>query len=113
MGRHVLHDNAAGTDFGSSAYLDVTDNRRGGTDQDTLPDFGVSVSLFLTGTAECHAMQHGDIVLDNGSLADHDTCCVIKHDATANLGGGVNIDTENGAHLVLQIKGQTVAFLAP
>ena len=58
-------------------------------------------------------MENGNIVFDDGGFTDHQAGGMVKHDTTADFGGGVDIDGKNTAQLVLQEERQRVTFLAP
>ena len=109
----ILHDDATSADLGTFAYFDIADNRSVSADQYAFPNLRMTVSRNLTGTAERDAVQNRHVIFHDGRLANDKAGGVVKHYATANRGGRVNVDTENGADLVLQKERQAVPFLGP
>ena len=77
-----------------------------------MPDFGMPVAILLAGTAERHAMQHGNVVLHHRRFADDDVMGVIDHDALADPRARMDIDREDHRHAALQIEGEIPASQA-
>ena len=97
VGWYVFHDDAAGTDLGAFADLNITDNRRVRADQNAAANFRVAIAGVFARTPERDAMEYGDVIFDDGGFADHQSGSMVKHDATADLGGGVDIHGKNTA----------------
>jgi len=51
-------------------------------------------------------VEHGDVVIDDGGLADHDAGGVVQHDAPADAGGRVDVHPEDLGDAGLQVEGQ-------
>jgi len=52
----------------------------------------VTLALVLTRTAESDALIYGAIVSDDGGLANNDSRSVVDKDASADLGGGMDLN---------------------
>ncbi len=71
------------------------------------------VSPDLAGTAEGNLVQHREIVLNHGGLADDHRRRVIEHDALTDPRRGVDVDGELLGDPALQVERQLHALLRP
>src|SRR6266699_3155825 len=73
-----------------------------GADHHPATDFRMAVAVLLAGPPEGDAVEHGNIVLDDGGLADDEAGGVVEEDAPPDPGGGMNVGLERrgGAALV-------------
>ena len=106
----MQHD-AARSDLGTSANLDVAEDAGPGSDHDPLAYLGMSVADMFAGSAESYTVQHRYAITDHRRLTDHDAGSMIDHHAAANGCGGVDIDAKRHRHAVLQMKRQRAAAL--
>src|SRR5262249_30008326 len=90
--RHGFQHDAAGSDLGASANLDVAEHASAGPDHDAFAYLRVAVAGFLAGSAKRHALEHGDAVPDHSGLANHDAGAVVNHDAATELCCWVDVD---------------------
>ena len=58
-------------------------------------------------------MQQRDVVAEHGGFAHHHAGAVVNHNAVAEAGGGVDVDTKHFGGAVLQEIGQCAAALLP
>ena len=58
-------------------------------------------------------MQHREVILDDGGLANDHAGGVVEHDALADLRRGVDVDSENLRDPRLQVQGQSPAITFP
>ena len=92
---HRLQHHTAGTNLGTATNFNIAEHLGTGADHHAFTDLRMTVTMLLTGPAERDVLQDRDIVLDHRGLADDDTRCVVKHDATSDTRRRVNIDTED------------------
>jgi hypothetical protein len=110
---HVFHNNATGAHFGACANFNIADNRRIGTDKYAFPDLWMTITGYFSGASQGNTVENRNIVFNHCGFPDDESGGMVKHDAAADLSGGVDIHRENGADLVLQKEGQGMAFLMP
>ena len=112
MRRNVVEHDTSRTDFGSLPDFDISENLRPGADQDTFANFRVTVTCLLARPAERDFVQHGNVVLNDGRLADHDSRAMIDENAVADAGCRMNVDGKDLRDAVLQEQRQR-ADMAP
>src|SRR5215831_14080879 len=93
--------------------LDIAKNLGARPDHDAVADLRVPVADLVAAAPERHVMQQGDVVIDHRGLADHKACGVIKKNAAADAGGGVNVALEYGRGAALQIIREILTRLGP
>ena len=113
MRRYMLQNDAAGTDFGTFADVDVAKNLRAGADEHATPDLRVAIAAFLTGPAQRNVLQHRDVVADDGGFANDDTCSVVDENPASQARGWVNVDGKDRRATPLQDRRQMLPLLAP
>jgi len=106
---HSRQHNAASTHTAIGAHLDVSQNCGAGPDHDATTNFRMPITLFLASAAQRDAMQHRNVIFDNGGLADHDTCAMVDHHTTANTRCRMNIDAEDFRDTALEMEGHRLA----
>src|SRR6266567_2475079 len=111
--RHRLEHHRAGGNAGAAADLDVAEDFRPGTDHHPAADFRMAVAVLLAGAPEGDAVEHGNIVLDDGGLADDEAGRVIEEDAPPDPGGGMNVGLERRGGAALEIIGEVLAVALP
>ena len=94
MRGNVLQNHARSGDFGAFADFDIAQYFRTGANQHASPHFGMSVAAFFAGSPQCHALQNGNAIVNDGSLANHYAGGVIKQYTFADFCGRVNVYTE-------------------
>src|SRR5947207_953509 len=104
--RHRLeHDRARGN-ARAVADLDVAEDLGAGADEDAIADFRMPVSRLFSGPSERYAVQHGDIILNDGGLPDHEPRRVVDENAAPDASVGVDVALEHGGGTALQIEGK-------
>src|SRR4051812_18165968 len=76
--RHRLHHNGASGDAGTMADLDIAKDARPGSDQHATTDFRMALLILLARATKGHAVQDGDVILDDSGFTAHESCCVIE-----------------------------------
>src|ERR1700674_4484080 len=93
--------------------LDIAQDLGARAYQYSAADFWMAVAGLFPGTAERHAMQHRNVVLDHRSLADHQARGMVEEDAAPDAGIGMNVALEDGGGAALQIEREIHAPFAP
>jgi hypothetical protein len=73
----------------------------------------MTIYRFLSGPAECDFVEHGNVIVNNGGLADDHAGCVIDQNAFSDACGRMNVDGEDLGDAILQIARQRLAVLYP
>ena len=110
---HVLHYHAAGPDLGTFTNFDISNNRGRCANQNILSNLGMTISLFLAGSPERYSMLHRNVIVYNCGFTYDNTGRVVEHDAATDFCRRVDINTENCANLILEVKRKAVPILAP
>src|SRR6476620_6526919 len=91
IGRDGKDDDAACTDIGADAHLDIPEDLRARTDQDAAPYLRMAVAGLLARSAQRHVLENGDIILHDGGFTNDEAAAVIEHDAAPHRSGGVDV----------------------
>ncbi len=111
--RHVLQHDRPRRDARAMADADVAQDLGPCPDQDAVLDLRVAVAVFLAGAAQCHGMQHRDVVADDGGFPDDDGMGMVDHDPLADPGIGMDVDAEGLADPHLDEVGHVAPAGAP
>src|SRR3989338_1499065 len=90
---HVSDDDGVGPDHRVAADGDVPQHFGAGADDDVVADRRVALAALLAGAAQRHPLEEGDVVADDGGLADHDPHPVVDEEAPADHRRGVDLYT--------------------
>ena len=83
-----------------------------GAKHHAVTDFRVTVTDFVTGTAEGHAVQETDVVADDSGFTDDDVCGVVNQKPVTDFGGRMNVHAELAANDALEhLGGEGTTFL--
>ncbi|KAL8136563.1 hypothetical protein V2J09_002564 [Rumex salicifolius] len=91
----------------------VSQDRRAGADKHAVADLGMSIAAGLSSTAEGDMVKNRAVVADNSSLADNDSGSVVKEDAAAECGGGVDVDGEYVGYAGVESERERTALVGP
>src|SRR5215831_15355822 len=111
--RDRLEHDGAGGNARAMTNLDGADDLGAGAEHDTTPDLRVAVAMILAGTAQCHVMQNGDVILDHCGLANHEPGGVIEENAASNRCRWMDVGLEHSGGAALQIVSEISAVLVP
>jgi|SRR5215813_2191554 len=103
---HRFQHDATCPYLGASTNFNVAEDASAGPDHDALTYFRMAVAVHLTGSAESYPLEHGDVVLNDGGLADHDAGAVVDHYAAAESGRRIDVDAKDRCHPALKIERQ-------
>src|ERR1035437_5853286 len=82
----------AGPHSGVISHSNVAQNLSARTDDHSIANRGMSLELFLAGTAERSALIQRDVIADDRSFSDDDTHAMINEQTTPNLRSRMNLD---------------------
>ena len=86
------------------ADFDIAEYLGTGAQKHAAADFRVAVAHFLPRAAERHALQHGNVVLDDDGRADDDSRRMVEENALADHSGGVDVDLKDFGRAALQVE---------
>lgn len=79
---------------GAFTDLDITQHFCAGSNQCATTHFRMSISPFLTCSAQRDILQKGDIILHHSTFTHHNASTMIEHDFFSQFRGGMDIDSE-------------------
>jgi hypothetical protein len=103
---HSFQHNTACPYLGASTNFNVTKDASASPNHNALANLRMAVAVYFAGSAESDPLEHGDTVLDDCGLADHDASAVVDHYAPAKLGGGIDVDAKGQRHPALKMERQ-------
>ncbi|MDA7643771.1 hypothetical protein N8564_01065, partial [Verrucomicrobiales bacterium] len=90
----VRENHASRSYLGPFADLQIPENLSSRPDQQVPPHFWMTINGILTRAPKSYLVKHGNIILNDGGLSDHDRGGVINENAFPNLSRGVNINAK-------------------
>jgi hypothetical protein len=103
---HSFQHNTACPYLGASTNFNVTEDASASPNHNALANLWMAVALYFASSPESYPLEHGDTVLDDCGLADHNASAVVDHYAPAKLSGGIDVDAKDQRHPVLKIERQ-------
>src|ERR1700756_1881546 len=91
------------------ADLDIAEDLCARADHHAMTNLRMTVLVLLARAAKRHAMENGDIVLDDGGLAADKACGVIEEDAATDPCGRIDVGLEHCGRAALQVVGKILA----
>jgi hypothetical protein len=107
---HSFQHNTACPYLGASTNFNVTEDASASPNHNALANLRMAVAVYVAGSAQSYPLEHGDTVLDDCGLADHDASAVVNHYATAKPSGGIDVDAKDQRHPALKIERQGAPF---
>jgi hypothetical protein len=95
--RHVTQYDGAGANAAIFPHSNVAQDLRSTADDHAIVEGGVTLSVFLAGTAESYSLIQSHVVTDRGGLADHDSHTVINEQSPPDLRPRMNLYPRNKA----------------
>lgn len=92
--RNVLEHNGAGGNTATVADSHITQYFGSGADNDAITHLGMAIAAGFSCSSQRHRMQQGDVVAHRRRFTDDNRVSMVEHDAFAQLGGRMDIDTE-------------------
>ena len=102
VSRYVFQDYATSANLCPFADFYVADDLAACRQQHATPNLRVAIAAGLARSAEGDRVQYRNVIFDDGGFTDDDACCVVEHNAGANLRGRMKIDTQRDADLILK-----------
>jgi hypothetical protein len=66
----ITQHNASGSDLRTRSNFDIPKDLRTGANQNAAANLRMSITTFPSRPAQCHVLEHGNIVFNNGGLPD-------------------------------------------
>src|SRR5690242_1981195 len=113
VGWHRFQDDRAGTYAAVFADLDIAEHFGPDRKQHATANLRVAILVLFSGATKRDAVQHGNIIADNGRFADHHPGGVVYHDATAQICRRMNVHREEVRHPILDEEGHQPPAACP
>src|SRR5262249_28006037 len=112
-GGHGFEHHGARADARVFADFDVAQHLCTHREKHTAAHLWMAIPGLFAGSSEGDAMQHGDVVLNDGCLADDYTGRMIDHDPSAELCCRMNVYVEQLRHSTLEKQSHGPPVLVP
>ena len=91
----VRENHASRSYLGPFADLQIPEKFSSSPDQHVPSHFRMTITSILTGAPKSYLVKHGNIILNDGGLSDHDRGGAMNENAFPNLSRGVNINAKH------------------